>query len=201
MLCQISQISWLTGKDPDAKKDRGQEEKRKTWWDGWMASSTQWSWVWANSGKQWRTGKPGMLQSMGSQRVGHNWVTELTDWLVVQLFSDVQLWSHGLQHARLPCPSLFPGVCLNWCSIESVMPSNHLILCLPCLLPSIFPSIKVFSSQSAFPIRWPKCWSFSFSISPSNEYSGLLSFRIDWLVSWQSKGLSGVFSNTTVQKH
>ena len=60
------------------------------------------------------------------------------------------------------------------------MPSNHLILCLPCLLPSIFPSIKVFSSQSAFPIRWPKCWSFSFSISPSNEYARLISFRIDW---------------------
>ena len=66
-------------------------------------------------------------------------------------------------------------------SIESVMPSNHLILCCPLLLlPSIFPSIKVFSNESVLHIRWPKYWTFSFSISPSNEYSGLISFRIDW---------------------
>ena len=67
-------------------------------------------------------------------------------------------------------------------SIESVMPSNHLILCRPLLLlPSIFPNIKVFSNESALHIRWPKYWSFSFSISPSNEHSGLISFRMDWL--------------------
>ena len=67
-------------------------------------------------------------------------------------------------------------------SIESVMPSNHLILCRPLLLlPSIFPSIRVFSNESVLHIRWPKYWSFSFSISPSNEYSGLISFRMDWL--------------------
>ena len=67
-------------------------------------------------------------------------------------------------------------------SIESVMPSNHLILCRPLLLlTSIFPTIRVFSNVSAFHIRWPKYWSFSFSISPSNEYSGLISFRMDWL--------------------
>ena len=66
-------------------------------------------------------------------------------------------------------------------SIESVKPSNHLILCHPLLLPSIFPSIRVFSNESALHIRWPKYWSFSFSISLSNEYSGLISFRIDWL--------------------
>ena len=66
-------------------------------------------------------------------------------------------------------------------SIESVMPSNHLILCHPLfLLPSVFPSIRVFYSESVLCIRWPKCWSFSFSISPSNEYSGLISFRINW---------------------
>ena len=71
---------------------------------------------------------------------------------------------------------------LKLMSIESVMPSNHLILCRPLLLPpSVFPSIRVFSSESALPIRWPKYWSFSFSISPSNEYSGLISFRMDWL--------------------
>ena len=66
-------------------------------------------------------------------------------------------------------------------SIESVMPSNHLILCHPLLLPSIFPNIRVFSNESVFCIRWPKYWSFSFSISPSNVYSGLSSFRINWL--------------------
>ena len=70
---------------------------------------------------------------------------------------------------------------LKFMSIELVMPSNHLILCRPLLhLPSIFSSIRVFSSESVFRIRWPKYWSFSFSISPSNEYSGLISFRIDW---------------------
>ena len=69
---------------------------------------------------------------------------------------------------------------LKLMSIESVMPSNYLILCHPLLLPSIFPSIKVFSNESVLHIRWPKYWSFSFSISPSNEYSGLISFRIDW---------------------
>ena len=87
-------------------------------------------------------------------------------------------------------------------STESVMPSNHLILCRPLLLlPSIFPSIRVFSNKSVLRIRWPKYWSFCFSISPSNEYSGLISFRMDCLISLQSKGVSRVFSNTTVQKH
>ena len=71
---------------------------------------------------------------------------------------------------------------LKLTSIESVMPSNHLFLCCPILLlPSIFPSTRVFSNESVLHIRWPKYWSFSFSISPSNEYSGLISFRIEWL--------------------
>ena len=69
---------------------------------------------------------------------------------------------------------------LKLMSIELVMPSNHLILCHTLLLPSILPSIRVFSSESVLHIRWPKYWSFSFNISPSNEYSGLISFRIDW---------------------
>ena len=69
--------SWLTGKDPDAEKDWGQEEKGMTGWDGWMASPTQWTWVWASSRSWWWTGKPGVLQSMGLQRVRHDWVTEL----------------------------------------------------------------------------------------------------------------------------
>ena len=92
-------------------------------------------------------------------------------------------WPHGLQHARLPCPSPSPRACSNsFMSIESVMPSNHLILCRPpLLLPSIFPSIRVFSNESALRIRWPEYWSFSLNISPSNEYPGLISFKMDWL--------------------
>ena len=87
-------------------------------------------------------------------------------------------------------------------SIESVIPSNHLILCRPLLLlPSIFPSIRAFSNESAVCIRWPKYWSFSFNFSPSNEHPGLISFRMHWLTSLQPKGLSRVFSNVTVQKH
>ena len=87
-------------------------------------------------------------------------------------------------------------------SIESVMPSSHLTLCRPLLLlPSIFPSIRVSSNESALPIRWPKYWSFSFSISPSNEHSELISLGWTGWTSLQSKGLSRVFSNTTVQKH
>ena len=85
----------------------------------------------------------------------------------------------GLQHARPPCPSPTPGVYSNTCWL--VMPSNHLIFChLLLLFPSVFPSIRVFSSKSVLHIRWPKYWRFSFSISPSNEYSGLISFRMDW---------------------
>ena len=92
---------------------------------------------------------------------------------------------------------------LKLMSIESVMPSNHLILCCLLLFPlSIFPSIRVFSKESVLRIRWPKYWSFNFSISPSNEYSGLLFFRTNWgWIFLQSNGLSRVFYNTTVQKH
>ena len=91
---------------------------------------------------------------------------------------------------------------LKLMSIESVMPSNHLILCHPLpLLPSIFPSIRVFSSESVLHIRWPKYYRFSFSISPFKEYSGLISFRMDWLDLLAEERLSRVFSNTTVQKH
>ena len=87
-------------------------------------------------------------------------------------------------------------------SIESVMPSNHLILCHPLLLlPSIFPNIRVFSNESALHIRWPKYWHFSYNISSSNEHPGLISFRWTGWISLQSKGFSRVFSNTTVQKH
>ena len=92
------------------------------------------------------------------------------------------------------CPSPTPRVYSNT-AIKSVMPSNHLILCHPLLLlPSVFPSIRVFSSESVLHIRWPKYWSFSFSISPSNEYSGLISFRMDWLDLLVVQGTLKVFS-------
>ena len=87
-------------------------------------------------------------------------------------------WPPGLQHARPPWPSPIPKLM----SIESVIPSKHLILCHPhFLLPSIFPSIRVFPNESAVHIRWSKCWSFSFNISPSNEHSRLIYFQMDWL--------------------
>ena len=95
---------------------------------------------------------------------------------------------------------------LKHMSIKSVMPSNHLILCHPLLLlPSIFPNLRVFASESTLRIRWPEYWSFSFSISPSNEYwmniQGWFPLRLTGWISLQSKGLSRVFSNTTLQKH
>ena len=87
---------------------------------------------------------------------------------------------------------------LKLMSIESVMPYNHLILCRSLLLPpSIFPSIRVFSNESVLHIRWPKYWSFSFNISPSNEYSGLISFRVDWLDLLAVQGTLKSLSNTT----
>ena len=86
------------------------------------------------------------------------------------------------QHARPPCPSSTPGVHSDSPSIELVMPSSHLILCRPLfLLPSIPPSIRVFSNESTLRMRWPNYWSFSFSVIPSKEHPGLISFRIDWL--------------------
>ena len=106
---------------------------------------------------------------------------------------------HELQHAGPPCPSKSP---LKLTSIESVMPSSHLLLCHPLfLLPPIPPSIRVFSNESTLRIRWPRYWSFSFSIIPSKEIPGLISFRMDWLDLLAVQGLSRVFSNTTVQTH
>ena len=111
------------------------------------------------------------------------------------------LQPHGLQHARPCCPSPAPRVYSNhvhWVS-DAIQLSHPLLS--PFLLPSIFRSIRVFTNESVLHIRWPKYWSFSLSISPSNEYSGLISFRISWFIFLQSKGLSSVFSNTTIQKH
>ena len=105
----------------------------------------------------------------------------LTDTLlfILSVMSN-SLWPHGLQHTRLLCPPLSPRVCLNSWPLSLVTLSNHLILWCPfLLLPSVFPSIRVFSSESAPRIRWLKYWNFSIRTSPSNEYSGLICFRID----------------------
>ena len=109
---------------------------------------------------------------------------------------------HELQHTRPPCPSPTFGACSNSTSVVSVTPSNHLILCRPLLLlPTIFHFIRVLSKDSVLRVRWPRYCSFSFSISPSNEYPGLISFRTNRFDLLAVKGLSRVFSSTTVQKH
>ena len=123
---------------------------------------------------------------------------------VVQSLSCVQLFATPWTAAH----QAFLSFTISWSlleltSIESVMPCSHLIFCHPLLLlPSIFPSIRVFSNELGLHIRWSQDWSLSFSNTPSSAYSGLISFRINWFFnSLQSKGLSRVFSNTTVQKH
>ena len=111
------------------------------------------------------------------------------------------LWLQTVAHQASLSITNSQGL-FKFISIELVMWSNDLILCRPVLLlPSIFPSIRVFSNESVLHIRWSKYWSFNFRISLSNDYSGLISFRMDCWISLQSKGLSRVFSNTTVQKH
>ena len=112
------------------------------------------------------------------------------------------LWPNELQYARLPCPSPSPGVCSNSCPLSQWCHPTISSSCRPLLLlPPIFPSIRVFSSKSVLHIRWPKYGSFSFSISPSNEYSGLISFRIPWfdlcVVQGTFKGLFWNHSSTT----
>ena len=121
----------------------------------------------------------------------------------VQSLSRVQLFATPCTAARQASLSITNSQgLLKLMSIESVMPSSHLILCRPLLLlPSIFPSIRVFSSESALHIRWPKHWSFRFSISPSNEYSGLISFSIDWFDLLAVQGTLKSLSSTTVQNH
>ena len=151
----------------------------------WIISFTEYCSVFRSSLYSCPTSIPSLLQFNSVQSLSHVWLFA-TPWITVHQasLSITNSWS---------LPKLM--------SIELVMPSNHLILCRPLLLPSIFPNIRVFSNKSTLRIRWPKHWSFSFSISPSNEHPGLISFRMDWLDLLQFKGLSRVFSNTTVQKH
>ena len=126
-----------------------------------------------------------------------------TQFSTVQSLSGVRVFTTPWTTAHQASPSITNSwSLLKLVSMELVMTSKHLILCHPLLLlPSIFVSIRVFSNELALHIRWPKYWSFSFNISPSNEHSGLISSRMNWLdVLAGSKGLSRVFSNTTVQK-
>ena len=153
---------------------------------------------------------------MGSQRVGHDWAANTTDTLFkmenilfgssyIQIisFSSVQFSRSVVSDSATTwtaTPQASLSITNSWSllklmTIESVMPSNHLILCYPLLLPpSIFPSIRDFSNESTLRIRWPKYWSFSFSISLSSEYSGLISFRIDWLDLWLIGKLALIWS-------
>ena len=138
-----------------------------------------------------------LLHSKGNRRQNDNQFSSVQLLSCVPLFVTPWTAAHQASLSITNAQSL-----LKFMSIESVMPSNHLILChLLLVLPSIFPSIRVFSKESVLRISWPKYWSFSFNISPSNEYLRLISFRIDWFDLLQSKGLSRVFSNTTLQKH
>jgi len=123
------------------------------------------------------------------QRVGHDWATDKC--IYKRVYDSVQfscsvtsnsLQPHEPEHARPPCPSPTPKVHPNPCPLSRWCHPANLILCRPLLLlPWIFPSIRVFSNESALRIRWPKYWSFSYNIGPSNENPGLISFRMDWL--------------------
>ena len=130
-----------------------------------MASPTRWTRVWVNSGSWWWTGRPGVLQVMGSQRVGHDWATELN-------------WTELRPLCPSPTPGVHPNPCPSswWCHL-AISSSLHSLL----LLPSIFPNIRVSSNESALCIRWSKYWSFSFNTNPTNEQPGLISFRMYWL--------------------
>ena len=126
----------------------------------------------------------------------------LCAFISVQSLSHVQLFETPWTAARQASLSITSSQSLlTLMSVELVMPSNHVILYHPLLLTSILPSFRVFSNESVLHIKWPKYWSFNFSISPSNEYSGLVSFRIDWLDLLADQGTLRVFSSTTVQKH
>ena len=120
--------------------------------------------------------------------------------VVIQSLSHVWLFQpQGLQHTRLPCSSLSPGVCLNSCPLSRWY-CPTILSCHPLLPPSIFSSIKVFSNESALHIRWPKYWSFSFSISPSNGHLGWFSLGLTYSISLQSKGLLLLRTTSDISK-
>ena len=175
-------------------KIEGRRIRGNRGWDGWMTSLTQWTWTWANSGRWWMTGKPGVPQSTGLWRVRNNfghWTTKIKKWkLLIELHWPIKaLWWHfppvaSVQFSRsVMSKSGIPWTAAHQASlsitnsqsllklmtIESVMPSNHLILCCPLLPPSILPSIRVFSNESVLHISWPSIGiSASASVLPMN---------------------------------
>ena len=163
----------------------------------WCEEPTYWKRLWC-----WERLKAG---EKGGSRGWDGWMASPTQWtflVVVHLLVMSDFANPWIATRQSSLSFTISWSLLKLTSIESMMPSNHLIHCCPfLLLPSIFPSIRVFSNESGLPIRWPKYWSFSFSISSSNEYSGLTSFRIYWFDLLAAKGLSRVFSSTTIQKH
>ena len=147
-----------------------------------------------NLQKQWKKTQKKKLRNLGQ------WCHQFSS---VQLLSHVQLLATAWTAARQASLSITNSRSLpKPMSIESVMSSNHLILCCPILLlPSIFPNIRVFSNKSDLCISWPKYWSFSFNISPTNEHPGLISFRMDWLDLLAVQGTLKSLLSLTVQKH
>ena len=147
-------------------------------------------------------------------KVYHEWVLDYVKYFSVSIVIIMWVFFFQFSSVAQSCPTLcdpmnhsMPGLTITNCqslpkpmSIESVIPSNHLILCCPLLLlPSVFPSIRVFSNESA--LSWPKYWSFSSNINPSNEYPGLISFRMDWLDLLAVQGTLKNLLQHTVQKH
>ena len=178
----------------EGRRRRGQQKMRRL--DG-ITNSMDMTWIWVSSRRRWWTGKPvnKIIKKLNSEGNNHIYCCSVAKLCLT--LHDSMVWA---------CKSSL-SLNMSWSLpkfmfIELVMLANHLILCFPLhLLPSIFPSIGVFSNESAVHIRWPKYWSFNFSISPFKEHSELISFRTDWLISLLSKGLSRVFSSSTFQRH
>ena len=198
ILWPLDAKNWLIGKDPDAGKDWRQEEKGRqrdemVGWHHWLDGHEFEQALGVGDGQEslaccspWGCKESDMTSVHSVQSLSRVW-----------LFATP--WTAALQTSLsiTNTQSL-----LKLMSIESVMPSNHLSLYCPLLLlPSLLPSIRVFSNESVLRIRWPKYWSFSFSISPSNIIQDWFPLPLTGLISLQSKGFSRVFSNTTVQKH
>ena len=167
-----------------AKWNRTERKKQILYIKACIWNLEKWCWWISMQGSSGNADIVSKVVTQWEEEDGMNWEssTETYTFSSVQLLSRVWLFATPWTPAHQPSLSITNSwSLLKLMSIELVMPSNHLILCHPLLPPSIFPSIGVFSNESALRIRWPKYWRFSFSISPSNEYSGLISFRMDWL--------------------
>ena len=162
----------FNGRGPgELRKSPGFTDRRPVNWLAEWPQERHSIWAWASCSVI----LDGWCLSHLSELLWPSWDTSVQSLSHVWLFAAPWTAAHQASLSITNAQTL-----LKLMSLESVMPFNHLILCLPLLPPSIFPSIRVFSNESALPIRWPMYWRFSFSISPSSEYSGLISFRIDW---------------------